>query len=62
MKYLSSRFEEYVSECNSSNLHEELNEITTILNRKLKKQNNLIFYGPSGTGKYTQALYYLQQF
>jgi len=62
MKYLSSRFEEYISECNSSNLHEELNEINSLLTKKLKKQNNLIFYGPPGVGKYTQALYYLQQF
>ena len=62
MKYLSSRFEEYISECDSSNLHEELIDITNKLNKKIKKQNNLIFYGPSGTGKYTQALFYISQF
>jgi hypothetical protein len=62
MKYLSSRFEEYISECGSSNLHEELIDITNKLNKKIKKQNNLIFYGPSGTGKYTQALFYISQF
>jgi len=62
MKYLSSRFEEYISECNSSNLHEELKDVNDKLSNKIKKQNNIIFYGPSGTGKYTQALYYIQKF
>tara|TARA_B100000902_G_scaffold394967_1_gene452466 strand:+ start:5745 stop:6704 length:960 start_codon:yes stop_codon:yes gene_type:complete len=62
MKYLSSRFEEYISECNSSNLHEELKDINDKLSKKIKKQNNIIYYGPCGTGKYTQALHYIQQF
>ena len=34
MKYLSSRFEEYISECNSSNLHEELKEINDKLTQE----------------------------
>jgi len=62
MKYLSSRFEEYISECKSSNLHKELEDINDKLSKKIKKQNNIIYYGPRGTGKYTQALHYIQQF
>jgi len=62
MKYLSSRFEEYILECNSSNLHDELNDIHNILNIKINKQNNIIFYGPPGIGKYTQALHYINIF
>ena len=62
MKYLSSRFEDYILECDASNLHNELEEINDTLSKKLKNQNNIIYYGPSGTGKYTQALYYMRQF
>ena len=62
MKYLSSRFEEYISECGSANLHPELDNIHSILNKDINKQNNIIFYGPSGVGKYTQALHYIKNF
>ena len=62
MKYLSSRFEEDISECESSNLHPELDNIHSILNKDIDKQNNIIFYGPSGVGKYTQALHYIKNF
>ena len=62
MKYLSSRFEDYILECDSSNLHNELEEINNTLSKKLKNQHNIIYYGPPGTGKYTQALYYMRQF
>ena len=41
MKYLSSRFEEYISECESSNLHPELDNIHSILNKDINKQNNI---------------------
>ena len=43
MKYLSSRFEEYIAENEKSDLHENMDEIF----KKLKKsKNHLIFYGP----------------
>ena len=62
MKYLSTRFEEYIYDCSSSNLHTELNGIHTSLHEHIDKQNNIIFYGPSGVGKYTQALFYIKNF
>ena len=57
MKYLSSRFEEYVGECEKNNLHENMKNVFD----KIQDNNsNLIFYGPSGIGKYTQVLNYLK--
>jgi len=56
MKHHESHFEEYISANNKCNLHPKLLKMfkkfpTDILNLK-----NLIFYGPSGVGKYTQML------
>ncbi len=61
MKYLSSRFEEYISEKEKKNLHPEL-EIVYDKIKKNPNKENIIFYGPSGVGKYTQALSYIQNF
>ena len=62
MKYLSTRFEEYIIESKKKNLHKELIDIHNILHSDIKKQNNIIFYGPPGVGKYTQALNYIKNF
>jgi hypothetical protein len=56
MKHHESHFEEYISATNKCNLHPKLQKMfkkfpTNILNLK-----NLIFFGPSGVGKYTQML------
>lgn len=57
MKYLSSRFEEYIAEIEKNDLHENMNEIFEKLNNN---SNHLIFYGPSGIGKYSQMLKYIK--
>ena len=62
MKYLSTRFEDYVIECKKKNMHKELEQLTEYFTDNLKDQSNLIFYGPSGVGKYTQALNYIKRF
>ena len=62
MKYLSSRFEEYVIDCNKKNIHGELTNVTDYFTTNLKEQCNLIFYGPSGVGKYTQSLNFIKRF
>ena len=56
MKHYESHFEEYISASHKCNLHPKLLKMfkkfpTNILNLK-----NLIFFGPSGVGKYTQML------
>ena len=62
MKYLSTRFEDYINECKGKNFHKEILNVSEYFSSNLSEQNNLIFYGPSGVGKYTQALNYIKKF
>jgi len=62
MKFLQSRFEEYISANEKYNLHNELEGIYNSKENGLKQTRNLIFYGPSGVGKYTQVLKYIKPF
>jgi len=59
MKYYETTFDEYVSSCEKNNLHEELN---IQLPDKIENVENLIFYGPSGIGKYTQVLKHIKKY
>jgi len=56
MKFHATHFEEYISENNRENLHPKLEKIYERFPNSLNEFKNLIFYGPSGTGKYTQML------
>jgi len=56
MKFYETHFEEYISENNRENLHPKLEKIYEKFPKTLHEFKNLIFYGPSGTGKYTQML------
>ena len=62
MKYFSSKFEEYITDCNKYNMHKNVTDLYDCMNNDLSKQNNLIFYGPSGIGKYTQVLHYIKKY
>lgn len=62
MKFLESHFEDYIRENKKFNLHKELTNIYTDMSTNLEKQNNIIFYGPKGCGKYTQALSYIKNY
>ena len=62
MKYQSSKFEDYIQKCNKFNIHKEITPLLENINSNIKETNNLILYGPSGTGKYTQALNYVKKF
>ena len=57
MKFLSTKFEDYINECEKFNLHEDLYKIL-----KKNPYKNLLFYGPSGVGKYTQSLNFIKRF
>ena len=54
-KFFESSFDEYVNRKN--NLH-------PLINTQIKniENTNVIFYGPSGTGKYTQSLNYIKKY
>ena len=56
MKFYETHFEEYITENNKINLHSKISKIYNNFPNKLSELKNLIFYGPSGIGKYTQML------
>ena len=62
MKYYETKFEEYVNSCAKKDLHPETNQIYSTISEIYNFQNNIIFYGPSGIGKYTQALKFIKPF
>jgi hypothetical protein len=56
MKYYETHFEEYINENNRIDLHPKLNKIYNKFPDNICDFKNLILYGPSGIGKYTQML------
>jgi hypothetical protein len=56
MKYYETHFEDYIAENNRINLHPKLEKIYEKFPTKLQEFKNVLFYGPNGTGKYTQML------
>jgi hypothetical protein len=62
MKFLESHFEEYTNEVSKSNLHPKLEKCYSRFPDTLERLGNLIFYGPSGVGKYSQMLYAIKKY
>ena len=56
MKYHESHFEEYITENSKIDLHPKLNKMYELFPKSIHDLKNVIFYGASGTGKYTQML------
>jgi len=56
MKFYETHFEEYINENNKLNLHQKLDKIYNKFPKTLNELKNIIFFGPNGTGKYTQML------
>jgi len=56
MKFYETHFEEYIAENNRENLHPKLQKIYEKFPDSIQEFKNVIFYGPNGTGKYTQML------
>ena len=56
MKFYETHFEEYIASNQKINLHPKLDKIYSNFPKQLSNLKNLIFYGPSGVGKYTQML------
>lgn len=54
MKYYETSFEDYINAIDLYNLHTEINPP--------KEKLNIIFYGPCGSGKYSQVLNYIRDF
>lgn len=62
MKYYETTFEEYLIANSKSSLHPKLEKIYKSFPKKIEDAKNLIFYGPSGVGKYTQMLTVIQSY
>jgi len=62
MKFFETNFEEYINSYNLYNLHPKLDATFIKFPNKLSELGNLIFYGPSGVGKYTQMLRSIQKY
>jgi hypothetical protein len=60
MKYYETHYEEYLHAIEQYNLHPELNAIKTP--KQKTNFGNMIFYGPSGVGKYSQVLSFLKKY
>ena len=56
MKFLETHFEDYIQSSNKMNLHPKLENIFKNFPKKIIHLKNIIYYGPSGVGKYTQLL------
>jgi len=62
MKISKSHFEHYLNEENSISLHPSLLKIYNNFSDNLSELKNIIFYGPSNVGKYTQALTLIKKY
>lgn len=62
MKLYETLFEEYLQKHNTIALHPKLKKIYTMFPKNISDMQNTIFYGPSGIGKYTQALASIQKY
>ena len=56
MKFYETHFEEYIVANQRKNLHPKIEKIYSKFPKTISEFKNLIFYGPSGVGKYTQML------
>jgi hypothetical protein len=62
MKFQETHFEDYIHAFSNGNLHPKMEKIYKKFPKKMKDLKNLIFYGPSGVGKYSQMLKSIQQY
>ena len=56
MKFMETHFDDYLRSANVSNLHPKIAKLHSKLPVNFKDFRNIILYGPSGVGKYTQML------
>jgi hypothetical protein len=62
MKYYETHYEEYIQSVKTANLHPELVDVFARFPKTIPEMGNLILYGPTGSGKYSQLLYLLERY
>lgn len=62
MKFYDTHFEDYLASCDREPLHPKLGKVYDAFPDEISGLRNLIFYGPKGVGKYTQALRALRKY
>lgn len=62
MKFKETIFDEYIQDNTRINLHPKMKAVGDKLSNNISKIPNMVLYGPSGTGKYTQALNLIKKY
>jgi hypothetical protein len=62
MKTIDSHFDHYLYKNNDKSLHKSLISTYNNFPKNIENLKNLLFYGPSGVGKYTQMLNAIRQY
>jgi hypothetical protein len=62
MKFYETHYEEYITQVETHNIHPELNEFKKKIPQDIHEFRNLLVYGPSGSGKYSQALSFIRHY
>ena len=62
MKYLETSFVDYINGVKKKNLHKNMEPFFESMSNNISELPNLIFYGPSGVGKYSQMLNFIKRY
>ena len=62
MKYYETHYEDYTNAVELYNIHPEMKDIWKGFPKKMAQLENLILFGPTGTGKYSQVLHLLKKY
>jgi DNA polymerase III delta prime subunit len=62
MKFHETHYEDYIKKVESYNIHPELVPFCEKIPQNVNEFRNLILYGPSGVGKYSQALHFIKNY
>jgi hypothetical protein len=62
MKFYETHYEEYIRSVDKYNFHPELTRQFACFPETLSGMKNVIVYGPSGSGKYSQTLHFIKKY
>ena len=62
MKFHETHYNEYIEQVDNNNFHPELDNIKASTASDVSKMGNLVVYGPSGVGKYSQVLHLIKKY